>query len=125
MRDIEGKRFQIQTTDAFSNKNVIRFFWRLYGVSDCFVELTLDTINAQYCNPYKLPTNAEFGNRGGILTFKKTQTQLKIWFDNEILVDWDFSAVEECKMKYEARGIKFHLKNHMDTASKQIRFEGV
>ena len=125
MRDIEGKRFQIETTDAFSSKNDIRFVWKLKGTADCFVTFTVDTINAQYCDPYKLPTNAEFGNRGGILTFKKTETQLKIWFDNEILVDWDFSAVQDCKMKYEAEGIKFHLGNRMDTASKQIRFEGV
>jgi len=79
-------------------------------------------ITVRKCGSYPIKETAGFLSRGGILTFLKTQTTLKIWFDEVLEVDWDFSADDDCVMRSIAKRIQFHLSNVMDTASKQYRF---
>ena len=81
------------------------------------------SINVKFCGPFSFAPEAGFRSRGGIFTFLKTQTNLKIWFDDVLEADWDFlSPRAECTMKNKALGIQFHLSNHKDTASRQYRF---
>ena len=114
---IEGKKFQIKTDAKIEPGHDIRFF-----LGYAFFTFDASQINVKKCGPYKFETTAGFLSRGGILTFLKTQTTLKIWFDEVLEVDWDFSGVTECWMKDKATRIQFHLSNVMDKASKQYRF---
>lgn len=124
MKNLEDQDFQIKIADKIvTNVNDIRFFWILEGYGNSFVTFVADEINVKKCSPHAF-NEPEFKTRGGILTLRKTQTHLKIWFDDELELDWDFSVKADCTMKYPARGIQFHLSNYMDTASKEIRFQG-
>ena len=114
---IEGKKFQIKTDAKIESGNDIRF-----SLDGNFVTFVASHINVRLCGGHYFEATAGFLSRGGILTFLKTQTTLKIWFDEVLEVDWDFSADDDCVMRSQANGIQFHLSVHMDTASKQYRF---
>ena len=114
---IEGKKFQIKTDAKIESGNDIRF-----SLDGNFVTFEASKINVRYCGAHNFEMTEGFLLRGGILTFLKTQTILKIWFDDKLEVDWDFSSVDNCVMRNKATRIQFHLQNYMDTASKQYRF---
>ena len=114
---IEGKKFQIKTDAKIESGHDIRFY-----LDRNFVTFEASKITVRRCGPYYFETTAGFLSRGGILTFLKTQTILKIWFDDVLELDWDFSVVVDCVMRSNATKITFHLLNVMDTASKQYRF---
>ena len=114
---IEGKKFQIKTDAKIESGHDIRFF-----LDYNFFIFEPSKVNVRKCGYYPIEETAGFLSRGGILTFLKTQTTLKIWFDDVLEVDWDFSADDDCVMRSKATRIQFHLSSFMDTASKQYRF---
>lgn len=123
MGPIEGKKFQIKTDAAIKTGNDIRLFFILETYGHAFCTFVADNINIKFCDAYKFVGAAGFRSRGGILTFLKTQTNLKIWFDDKLEADWNFlSPRPECTMQNKALGIEFHLSVKMDTASRQYRF---
>ena len=115
----EGKKFQIKTDAKIESGHDIRFF--MNGNTNYFT-VEASEINVRMCGSYPIEETAGFRSRGGILTFLKTQTTLKIWFDDVLEVDWDFSANDDCVMRSNTTKIQFHLKGLMDKASKQYRF---
>ena len=120
---IEGQKFQIRTDAAIASGNDIRFFLKVENFGSAFVTFVADNINVKNCGPFSFAETAGFRSRGGIFTFLKTQTNLKIWFDDVLEADWDFLSVRaECTMKNKALGIQFHLSKYKDTASRQYRF---
>lgn len=74
-----------------------------------------------------MKTDAPFFERGGVLTFLKTNTQLKIWFDDVLEVTWiyeDKSVSEICGMRDQLSGLQFQTPNgRVDTVSTHYRYQ--
>ena len=117
----DGVKFQIRTDAALSSGNRIRL--KLIG-SSYFLTFDNVFVNAQYCG-YSLTGNEGFISKGGVLTFLKSTTQLLMWFDDLLEVNWayeDKSDTQICRMRSRMTALKFHI-NKVDTASVQYRYE--
>ena len=94
--------------------------------------LTFSTgsINAAKCNGgYQSFTGNEgFFQKPGVLTFLKTSTQLKVWFDDILEVTWvyqDNSDTLTCAMRKSMKGLKFrgNAARLPDMVSSHYRYE--
>ena len=107
----ENKKFQIRTDKKIDENNYIS--WHLESV-DSFTFNTA-SLNCQYCvaKEFSDADRATKGifQRGGVLTFLKTSTQLQIWFDDFLEVTWVFEdiahAEHPCLMRRTMTGLRF------------------
>ena len=74
-----------------------------------------------------MSADAQFFKRGGVLTFLKTNTQLKIWFDDVLEVSWiyeDKSESDTCGMRDPLSGLQFQTPTgRADTVSTHYRYQ--
>ena len=71
--------------------------------------------------------DAPFFYQEGVITFLKTNTQLKIWFNDVLEVTWvyeDKSESEECVMRHQLSGLQFQTPSSKpDTATTHYRYQ--
>jgi hypothetical protein len=121
---VEDKRFQIRTKSKIGGNNVIK--WNMQGIG-WFTFDTKNMVNAKNCPNSREVVGLDdpFFKRAGVLTFQKTTTQLKIWFDDMLEATWvynDKSVSETCQMKNKLTGLKFKA-SHSDTVATHYRYE--
>jgi len=117
---VEDLKFQIKTDAAITITNNMKMVWKGPG----WINFIAAQISAHQCVSFTLSEDIGFrtDTNGGILTFLKTNTHLKIWYDSDadgegsddddlldLEVDWKFEAKPEnaCSMTRSLTGIKF------------------
>ena len=119
---VENKKFQIRTDKKIDGSNDIR--WALGGVG--WFTLITSSVSAYKCVRYNLKGIEPFLQRAGIMTFLKTSTQLKVWFDDVLEVTWvyqDSHSDVPCAMRKPLQGMKFKLNNNVDDVSTHYRYQ--
>ena len=119
---VEGKKFQMRTYKKINNGHHIR--WLMNGPG-WFTFIT-DSIGASQCS-YTLQGTEGFLKRAGVLTFLKTSTQLKIWFDDILEVTWVYedNSNGRCAMRNKMTGLRFYATSpsYSDEVSTDYRYE--
>ena len=129
---VENKKFQIKTYRKIEKNIDIR--WALVGLKIEYFKFTSKLLHAAYCGG----TGKEFSDtdqanmgfflRPGVLTFLKTSTELKIWFDDVLEVTWIYADNGDhiCVMRDAMVGLKFmavYQGTHKDKVTKEYRYE--
>ena len=86
-------------------------------------------IDAKSCKPYESYAGTEgFLERAGVLTFLKTPSELKIWFDDVLEVSWVYEELEPgqtCGLRDQLAEVKFQgadTGNSRDRVSTRYRY---
>jgi len=116
---VEDLRFQIKTKALIGvEQDVNKMFLMFVGTLP--VVFNGETLTALHCIGYNVPESAGFRTDadGGIFTFLKNSTHLKIWYDSDtdgegsddlLEVEWEFEDDgEACNMKRTAKGLQFY-----------------
>ena len=126
---VENQKFQIRTDKKIDKDNDIRWTMKLGGL--VWFTFTTAQVNAPKCVgdgkvfSYEDRQNKGFFQKAGVLTFLKTNTQLKIWFDGVLEVNWIYEdkVGSTCAMKKPLAGLRFKTpSNTDDTVSTHYRY---
>ena len=123
---VEGKKFQVKTDKKIYNTDSNPTKWQMNKETKGWLAWTSEKLNANACNDgYFFSGNEGFLQRAGVLTFLKTSTQLKVWFDDVLEVTWVFenSSDQKCFMKNELENLKFKFRYNGDSVSTHYRYE--
>ena len=120
----EGRKFQVRTDKKIDGRNDIG--WFLLPHVDMFT-FTTTSINAKNCRKdFSDDDRATKGffQRAGVLTFLKTSTQLRIWFDDVLEVTWVYET-GDCNMRKTMTGLRFVSgeSTRKDDVSTHFRYE--
>ena len=93
--------------------------------------LTTGQMNGQHCagegKTFNNTDHYGFFERAGVITFLKTITQLKVWFDDILEATWiyeDSSSTKACRMKRMMTALRFQTPfGKKDKVSTQYRYE--
>ena len=127
---VENKRFQIRTDKKIDGNNDIR--WTMDGGIGWFTFSTAHMTNAYKCGGGTEAVRSEdpFFKRAGDLTFLKSTSQLKIWFDDVLEVTWIYVDKDphiSCVMRKPLTGLQFKTPDNptakYDKVSTHYRFE--
>ena len=77
---VDGKYFQIKTDKKINNGNDIR--WTMKGAG--WFTFTNTAVNGYKCEQYILKNDEKFLKESGTMTFLKTTTEMKIWFEGNL-----------------------------------------
>ena len=86
---------------------------------------TAHFVHSKYCEKYTLTGDEGFLSKAGVMTFLKTSTELKVWFDDELEFTWLFEDTLSgfCMMKKKMTGLRFRADNFWDQVSAQYRYQ--
>ena len=121
MGDFEGTPFQVITESAITADNQVSIeFVSEDGEAFGFIATETNMIQAGW-SCYNEPTVTHSGiNGGGIWTFLKTSSSVIVWFNDELVTTYVFSA--DCSLKGAAYGIQFReADSWTDSASVRYR----
>ena len=110
----------MRTDKKIDGSNDIR--WMMKEAS--WFTLTTGYIRANKCS-YKLEGTERFFKRAGVLTFLKTSTRLKVWFDDVLEVTWVYedSNAGRCAMRNKMTGLRFiNQSQRIDKVSTHYRY---
>ena len=104
----DSNKFQMRTDKKIDSENYIR--WSMGQVG--WFQITEGEMSAEGCAVKLLNPSSSYGffERAGDLTFLKTVTQLKVWFDDTLVVTWvyeDLDNTTPCTMRKLLAGMKF------------------
>ena len=125
---VENKKFQIKTDHKIGDGKNIQ--WTMEGPGRFWIKSF--SINGEKCNDGHEFTDQEKANlgflqRAGILTFLKTNTQLQVWFDDVLEVNWvyeDKDETNECNMRKDMTGLTFQSPSgDLDDITTHYRYE--
>ena len=124
---MEEKQFKIKTDKKIDKDHDIKWTMKMDGKNEWF-GFTTEYIRSKSCNKgYQSFTEHEgFFHQAGVLTFLKTSTQLRVWFDDVLEVTWVFkddSAAKICSMRGKLTGIKFETDKEKDKVSTHFGYE--
>lgn len=118
---MENKRFQIKTHRGIGAGSDIR--WTMIGIG--WFTFLKPTINGPGCggSGELLRDTEPFFLKAGVLTFLKTSTHLKIWFDGAFVATWVYP--DSCSMKKPFSGLQFWANggNKEDTVTESYRYQ--
>ena len=125
---VENKRFQIRTDKKIDGSNDIR--WTMDGGIGWFTFLAY-VINSSKCGGGDTAVWSEdpFFKRAGDLTFLKSTSQLKVWFDDVLEVTWEYvdkDPEKQCALRKPLTGLQFKTPDptaKYDKVSTHYRFE--
>ena len=123
---VEDRKFQIKTNKPIKTPHDIR--WMMGGVG--WFTFTTGSLNAGLCNQgYPLTGEEGFLKEDGVLTFLKTATHLKVWFNDvpKPVVDWKFDDNQgtRCRMRNKLNGLNFdgNAASQWDRVTVTYRYE--
>ena len=122
-----GHKFQIRTNKAFYGEDAIRLTLKGPGESaeEIWFYFGKPHIDAKYCKHFQSYTGNEgFLTKAGIVTFLKTASELKIWFDDDLEVTWVYEDLPDqtCGLRNEVAEIKFEEPSGVDGVSGVYRY---
>ena len=121
---VEDRKFQLKTDKKIGGPNSV---WLRIRGADRFVLGGNRRLQATNCKTAQDPfvSSAPFYQQAGVLTFLKTSTQLQIWFDDVLEVNWVYvDAGGMCSLRRKMTGLKFQADRvHIDKVSTHYRYE--
>ena len=120
---MDTKYFQVRTNKKIDSSNEIR--WMLLLDEQVWFTVTEHFVYSKDCEKYTLTGDEGFLSKAGVMTFLKTSTELKVWFDGEMNVTWLFEDTLSgfCMMKKKMTGLRFRTDNYLDQVSVQYRYQ--
>ena len=125
---MDGKKFQVRTNHKIDAKNVISW---VFAGANWFLLNTQNLLGDRCIGDGSQFTESDRETKGfflrpGVLTFLKTTSEMKIWFDDVLEVTWVFANKngKACRLKNPMTGLKFlSAKKENDTISIEYRYE--